>query len=87
VERAYQSERGPSSGARLSSRVPRNSHQVNRDSESAIVLRTALPRFANGDLKLFPILPYAIYPFADAKAAYLAVIGSSRDRIVFDPRR
>jgi hypothetical protein len=72
---------------RQSSRVPRNSHQVNRDSDSAVILRTALPGFANGDLKPFPILPHAICPFADARAACRAVIGSSCDRIVFDPRR
>jgi hypothetical protein len=69
VERAYQPGHSASSGARLSSRVPRNSHQVNRDSESAIVLRTALPGFANGDLKPFPILPHAIYRFAGVRAA------------------
>ena len=56
-------------------------------SVTADVLRTALPGFASGDLKPFPIHPHAIYGFADAKAAYVAVIGSSRDRIVFDPRR
>jgi NADPH:quinone reductase-like Zn-dependent oxidoreductase len=54
---------------------------------TADVLRTALSGFANGDLKPFPILPHAIYGFADAKAAYIAVSGSSRDRIVFDPRK
>ncbi|MDB5618066.1 zinc-binding alcohol dehydrogenase family protein [Tardiphaga sp.] len=54
---------------------------------TADVLRTALPGFASGDLKPFPILPSAVYALADAKAAYVAVSGSSRHRIVLDPRR
>jgi NADPH2:quinone reductase len=53
--------------------------------ESGDLLREALPGFASGHLKPYPISPNAIYPLAEAKAAYLAVIGSSRDRIVFRP--
>ncbi len=49
------------------------------------LLREALPGFAGGHLKPYPISPNAIYSLADAKAAYLAVIGSSRDRIIIRP--
>jgi NADPH:quinone reductase-like Zn-dependent oxidoreductase len=52
---------------------------------SAELLREALPGFAGGHLKPYPILPNAIYSLSDAKAAYLAVIGSSRDRVVIRP--
>ena len=54
---------------------------------TAEVLRTALPSLSSGDLRPFPIQPHAIYALADAKAAYVAVGGSSRDRLVLDPRR
>jgi NADPH:quinone reductase len=53
--------------------------------ESADVLRSVLPGFAEGFLRPFPINDESIYPLADAKAAYTAVIGSSRDRIVLRP--
>jgi NADPH2:quinone reductase len=53
--------------------------------ESGDLLREALPGFASGHLKPYPISSNAIYPLADAKAAYLAVIGSSRDRLIFRP--
>lgn len=52
---------------------------------SADVLRDALPGFASGHLKPYPIVSSAIYPLSEAKSAYRAVIGSSRDRIVFKP--
>lgn len=52
---------------------------------SADVLRDALPGFASGHLKPYPIVNSAIYPLSDAKSAYRAVIGSSRDRIIFKP--
>ncbi|MBC7576694.1 MAG: hypothetical protein H7312_04945 [Tardiphaga sp.] len=51
------------------------------------MLRTALPGLSSGALKPFPIQPDAVYALADARAAYLAVRGSSRDRIILDPRR
>jgi NADPH:quinone reductase len=54
--------------------------------ESADVLRSVLPGFADGFLRPFPIKDSSIYPLADAKAAYAAVIGSSRDRILLRPR-
>jgi NADPH:quinone reductase-like Zn-dependent oxidoreductase len=53
--------------------------------ESGNLLREALPGFASGHLKPYPISPNAIYPLADAKAAYLAVIGSSRERVILRP--
>jgi NADPH:quinone reductase-like Zn-dependent oxidoreductase len=53
--------------------------------ESGDLLREALPGFAGGYLKPYPISPNAIYPLPDAKSAYLAVIGSSRDRVILRP--
>ena len=41
--------------------------------------------FASGHLKPFPISPGAIYPLEDAKAAFVAVAGSSRDRVILRP--
>jgi NADPH:quinone reductase-like Zn-dependent oxidoreductase len=52
---------------------------------SGDVLRDALPGFASGHLKPYPIAPDAIYKLADAKAAYLAVIGASRNRVILKP--
>jgi NADPH:quinone reductase-like Zn-dependent oxidoreductase len=49
------------------------------------VLRDLGPGFAGGFLQPFPISPNAIYPLAEAKAAYLAVAGSSRDRVILRP--
>jgi NADPH:quinone reductase len=49
------------------------------------VLRELAPGFASGHLKPFPILPNAIYPLEDAKAALVAVAGSSRDRVILRP--
>lgn len=54
--------------------------------ESAEVLRSVLPGFAGGFLRPFPINGASIYSLADAKAAYAAVIGSSRDRVVLCPK-
>lgn len=53
--------------------------------ESADVLRSVLPGFADGFLRPFPINGSSIYSLAEAKAAYTAVVGSSRDRIVLRP--
>jgi NADPH:quinone reductase len=53
--------------------------------ESADVLRSVMSGFAGGFLRPFPITASSIYPLSDAKAAYAAVIGSSRDRIVLRP--
>jgi NADPH:quinone reductase-like Zn-dependent oxidoreductase len=53
--------------------------------ECADVLRSVMPGFAGGFLRPFPIPPSSIYPLGNAKAAYAAVTGSSRDRIVLRP--
>lgn len=49
------------------------------------VLRELGPGFASGHLRPFPIQPSAIYPLDQAKAAFLAVAGSSRDRVILRP--
>jgi NADPH:quinone reductase-like Zn-dependent oxidoreductase len=49
------------------------------------VLRELGPGFAGGHLKPFPIKPNAIYPLDQAKAAFVAVAGSSRDRVILRP--
>jgi len=49
------------------------------------VLRELGPGFASGHLKPFPIQASAIYPLDDAKPAFLAVAGSSRDRVILRP--
>jgi NADPH2:quinone reductase len=54
--------------------------------ETGDVLKELAPGFAEGALKPFPIKPEAIYPLGRAQEAYVAVLGSSRDRIIFDPR-
>jgi NADPH2:quinone reductase len=49
------------------------------------VLRELGPGFAGGHLKPFPIKTHAIYPLEQAKAAFIAVAGSSRDRVILRP--
>jgi NADPH2:quinone reductase len=49
------------------------------------VLRELGPGFASGHLKPFPIKPSAIYPLERAKPAFVAVAGSSRDRVILRP--
>jgi NADPH:quinone reductase-like Zn-dependent oxidoreductase len=49
------------------------------------VLRELAPGFAGGHLKPFSINPAAIYPLESAKHAYVAVAGSSRDRVILRP--
>jgi NADPH:quinone reductase-like Zn-dependent oxidoreductase len=49
------------------------------------VLRELAPGFASGHLKPFPINPAAIYPLEEAKRAFVAVAGSSRDRVILKP--
>jgi NADPH2:quinone reductase len=49
------------------------------------VLREFGLGFASGHLKPFPIKPSAIYPLEQAKAAFVAVAGSSRDRVILRP--
>jgi len=49
------------------------------------VLKELVDGFAGGHLKPFPILPRAIYPLESARDAFLAVAGSSRDRVILRP--
>ncbi len=49
------------------------------------VLKELVPGFASGRLKPFPILPRAIYSLENAKSAFVAVAGSSRDRVILRP--
>ena len=49
------------------------------------VLRDLAPGFASGHLKPFPIQSNAVYPLERAKEAYVAVAGSSRDRVILKP--
>jgi NADPH2:quinone reductase len=49
------------------------------------VLRELGPGFASGQLKPFPIQSGAVYALQDAKAAFVAVAGSSRDRVILHP--
>lgn len=49
------------------------------------VLHDLGPGFAGGQLKPFPINANAIYPLERAKEAYVAVAGSSRDRVILRP--
>jgi NADPH:quinone reductase-like Zn-dependent oxidoreductase len=49
------------------------------------VLGELVAGFASGHLKPFPIKASAIYGLEDAKTAFLAVAGSSRDRVILRP--
>ena len=49
------------------------------------VLCELAPGFAGGYLKPFPINAAAIYPLEEAKRAFVAVAGSSRDRVILKP--
>jgi NADPH:quinone reductase-like Zn-dependent oxidoreductase len=49
------------------------------------VLRELVPGFASGHLKPFPIKASAVYSLEQAKDAYVAVAGSSRDRVILRP--
>jgi NADPH2:quinone reductase len=52
---------------------------------TGMVLRELAAGFAGGHLKPFPILPEAIYSLEDAKRGFIAVAGSSRDRVILRP--
>jgi len=52
---------------------------------TANVLRELAPGFAGGHLKPFPINSAAIYPLEEARRAFVAVAGSSRDRVILKP--
>jgi NADPH:quinone reductase-like Zn-dependent oxidoreductase len=49
------------------------------------VLRELAPGFAGGHLKPFPINPASVFPLEDARRAFVAVAGSSRDRVILKP--
>ena len=49
---------------------------------SGDVLRELANGFVSGHLKPFPVNPAAIYLLEDVKRAYVAVAGSSRDRVI-----
>jgi NADPH2:quinone reductase len=53
--------------------------------ETGAILRALAPGFAAGVLRPFPIEPGAVYPLEEAHAAYQAVMGSSRDRVILVP--
>jgi NADPH:quinone reductase-like Zn-dependent oxidoreductase len=55
--------------------------------ETGAVLRVLLPGFESGALKPFPITHSSCYGLANARDAFVAVLGSSRDRVVLVPRR
>ena len=54
-------------------------------SATGAVLRELAPGFASGHLEPFPIKPNAVFSLEEAKPAFLAVAGSSRDRVVLRP--
>ena len=54
-------------------------------SATGAVLRELAPGFASGHLKPFPVKPNAVFSLEEAKPAFLAVAGSSRDRVVLRP--
>jgi NADPH:quinone reductase-like Zn-dependent oxidoreductase len=54
-------------------------------SATGAVLRELAPGFTSGHLKPFPISPAAIYPLEQARRAFVAVAGSSRDRVILRP--
>jgi NADPH2:quinone reductase len=54
-------------------------------SATGAVIRELAPGFASGHLKPFSIKKAAIYALEDAKAAFVAVAGSSRDRVILRP--
>ena len=52
---------------------------------TASVLRELLPGFEAGALRPFPIAARARYALADVRDAFMAVLGSSRERVVLVP--
>jgi NADPH2:quinone reductase len=52
---------------------------------TAAVVRELVPGLASGHLKPYPIRPEAIYALEQAKQAFVAVAGSSRDRVILKP--
>jgi NADPH2:quinone reductase len=54
--------------------------------ETGDVLRNLLLGFESGALRPFAIEPSSVYPLAKAREAYRAVMGSARNRVLFDPK-
>ena len=54
-------------------------------SATGAVLKELAPGFKSGHLKPFPIKPNAVFSLEEAKPAFLAVAGSSRDRVILRP--
>ncbi len=52
---------------------------------TAAILRDLLPGFESGALRPFPIAAGARYALANVREAFMAVLGSSRDRVVLVP--
>jgi NADPH:quinone reductase-like Zn-dependent oxidoreductase len=52
---------------------------------SGEVLRELVPGLASGHLKPYPIRPEAVHSLEQARDAYRAVAGSSRDRVILKP--
>jgi NADPH2:quinone reductase len=52
---------------------------------SGDILRSILPGFASGHLKPYPIPEKSIFSLSEARAAYLSVAASSRDRVIIRP--
>jgi len=46
------------------------------------VLRELAPGFTSAHLKPFPINPVSVFSLEEAKRAFVAVAGSSRDRVI-----
>ena len=49
------------------------------------VLRELAPGFTSAHLKPFPINPVSVFSLEEAKRAFVAVAGSSRDRVILKP--
>jgi len=52
---------------------------------TAAVVRELVPGLTSGQLKPYPIRPEAIYALEAARQAFVAVAGSSRDRVILKP--
>ncbi len=52
---------------------------------SGAVLRELAPGFADGSLRPYPIAAASSFRLADVRAAYEAVLGSTRDRVILVP--
>lgn len=59
--------------------------EVKAAAVTGAVLKELAPGFAGGHLKPFPIRAEAVYPLEDARRAFQAVAGSSRDRVILKP--